>query len=324
MNFILTGIGAGLVSALLTAVVLKATLLAGLLYLLAPIPVLIVSLGWNHRSGLVATVVGGLAIAAFLSPMSGLGFALITGLPAWWLAYLALLGRPDGNGAIEWYPLGRLLAWVAATAALTIAAASIISTGGNFETFHQSARHTAEAFVGLQFPATAGPRSLTPEVRDELIDLIARLTPLLSTQGFTVVLSLYLWAAAKIVAASKRLPRPWPKVCELMMPRSVALGLVVATVLAMFGGFVGVFGLALLGALFMAFALQGLAAIHDRTRGKPGRAALLIGLYVLLLVTQGVLVVALALFGLADTVFGLRYRFGASKPGPKQPPNLST
>ena len=42
MNFILTGIGAGLVSALLTVVVVKATPLAAVLYLLAPLPILIV------------------------------------------------------------------------------------------------------------------------------------------------------------------------------------------------------------------------------------------------------------------------------------------
>ena len=29
-----------------------------------------------------------------LSPLGGLGFAVVTALPAWWLAYLALLGRP--------------------------------------------------------------------------------------------------------------------------------------------------------------------------------------------------------------------------------------
>src|SRR5215204_5487917 len=102
MNFIVAGIGAGLVSALLTAVVLKATPLAAVLYLLAPIPVLIVSLGWNHRSGLVASAVGGLAIAAFLAPISGLGFAIVTALPAWWLSYLALLGRPGQDGVMEW------------------------------------------------------------------------------------------------------------------------------------------------------------------------------------------------------------------------------
>jgi hypothetical protein len=321
MNFIVTGIGAGLVSALLTAVVVKATPLAAILYLLAPIPVLIVSLGWNHRSGLVAAVVGGLAIAAFISPLSGLAFAVITALPAWWLAYLALLGRPGPDGAIEWYPTGRLLAWVAGTAALTIMATAIMSTRGDYAAYFQNAREIAEAFVNLQFPASQS--SLDAETRSGFIDVVASFTPFLSAQGFTTVLALYLWAAARIVSISKRLPRPWPTVSELQMPRSISVLLVVAILLAVFfDGFISVFASALAGALFTAFALQGLAAIHDRTRGKPGRPFLLTGLYLLVLMTQGILVVALSLFGIADTVFGLRRRFGRS--GPKQPPTLST
>jgi Predicted membrane protein (DUF2232) len=322
MNFIVTGIGAGLVSALLTAVVIKATPLAAVLYLLAPIPVLIVSLGWNHRSGLVAAVVGGLAIAVFLSPLSGLAFALVTGLPAWWLSYLALLGRPNPDGSLEWYPLGRLLAWIAGTAALTIVATAVLSTGGDYDAFHRNAREISQAFVDLQFPA--GPSSFDAEDREAIVDLFARATPFLSAQGFTAALALYLWTAGKIVAISKRLPRPWPVVAELAMPRSVLLLLAAALALASIGGFIGVLGFALTGALFMAFALQGLAAIHDRTRGRPGRGFLLAGLYVLIFVTQGVLLVVAALLGIADTLFGLRRRFKSGKAGPGQPPTLST
>jgi len=320
MNFIATGIGAGLVSALLTAVIVKATPLAAMLYLLAPIPVLIVSLGWDHRSGLVAALVGGLAIALILSPLSGLGFAVITALPAWWLSYLALLGRPGADGTMEWYPVGRLLAWAAATAALTIIAAGLISTGGDYSAFDQNAREVAGAFVNTQF-ASAGPEALDAETREQLISLFARLTPFLSAQGFTTVLALYLWAAARIVLASKRLPRPWPPVPELVMPRSSGLILIASLVAASFDGFIGALGMALSGAFLMAFALQGLAAIHDRTRGKSGRSFILSALYVLIFVTQGILMVALALFGLADTAFGLRRRFG-TRPNP--PPTLST
>lgn len=317
MNFIVTGIGAGLVSALLTAVVLKATPLAAILYLLSPIPVLIVSLGWNHRSGLVAAVVGGLAIALFLSPISGLGFAVVTALPAWWLAYLALLGRLGPDGTMEWYPLGRLLAWVAGTAALTIVATAVISTGGDYDAFFRNSREVAEAFVNLQFPV--GQSSFEGETREELIDLFARVTPFLSAQGFMTVLAVYLWAAGRIVLISKRLPRPWPVISELQMPRFAGLLLLFAIILANLDDFLGVFGFALAGALFMAFALQGLAAIHDRTRAKAGRPFLLTGLYLLIFLSQGILVAALSLFGLADTLFGLRRRFGTT---PK-PPTLS-
>ena len=37
-----------------------------LLYLLAPLPILIVGLGWSHRAALAAVVSGGLALALFI------------------------------------------------------------------------------------------------------------------------------------------------------------------------------------------------------------------------------------------------------------------
>jgi len=320
MNFIATGIGAGLVSALLTVVVVKETMLAVLLAMLAPLPILIVALGWNHRSGLVATLAGGLAIAAFTqSSVSALGFVAITGLPAWWLAYLALLGRPGPDGTMEWYPIGRLLAWVGATAALTIVATGVISSGGDYSAFQARSRQIAEAFVSLVFEA---PEQGAEEARDAVTDSIATMTPALSAFGFTFFLGLYLWLAAKIVSASGRLPRPWSPIPGLSMPRAVLWAAVVAFALTRFEGFAGALGYALFGALLMAFTLQGLALIHERTQGKPGRGFILSGLYLLLFMTQGVMITALFLFGLADTIFGLRRRFGRGRP--KQPPTPST
>ncbi|SCY84969.1 DUF2232 domain-containing protein [Microvirga guangxiensis] len=320
MNFIATGIGAGLVSALLTVVVVKETMLAVLLAMLAPLPVLIVALGWNHRSGLVATVIGGLAIAVFTaSPISAIGFVVITGLPAWWLAYLALLGRPAADGTIEWYPIGRLLGWVAATAALTIIATGIISSGGDYSVFQSRSRQISEAFVTMFFEA---PEQGTENVRESLTETLATMAPALSAFGFTFFMGLYLWLAAKVVSASGRLPRPWPPVPGLEMPRTVLWALPAAFILTQFEGFAGALGYALFGALLMAFTLQGLAVIHDRTQGKPGRGFILVGLYTLLFLTQGIMITALSFFGFADTIFGFRRRFGGNKP--KQPPTLST
>ena len=58
MSFIVAGIGAGLVSALLFAVVITGSPLAFLLSYAAPLPVFIVALGWRHLSGLVAAIAG--------------------------------------------------------------------------------------------------------------------------------------------------------------------------------------------------------------------------------------------------------------------------
>jgi hypothetical protein len=93
------------------------------------------------------------------------------------------------------------------------------------------------------------------------------------------------------------------------MPRSALLMLGGSFLLAYAaGGFAGVLGLSLLGATLMAFGLQGLAALHQITAGRSGRAAMLTIAYLLLVLTQGLLFVALALFGIADTLFGFRAR----------------
>ncbi len=79
------GIGAGLVSALLFGVLLKATPLAILLYLVAPLPILIVGLGWSHKAALTAAAAGSLALALVIAPFMGLAYA----------AYIAC--RPGGS-----------------------------------------------------------------------------------------------------------------------------------------------------------------------------------------------------------------------------------
>lgn len=326
MNFISVGIGAGLVSALLIAVLGQGTALALLLFLLAPVPILIASLGWNHRAGLVAAAVGGLAIAVFSGPQEGFGFVLGTAMPAWWLGYLALLGRTDANGVVEWYPLGRLLAWIAGTAALTLLAASLVSTG-SYERFQQNSREIAELFLRAQ---TGTPRGAPiPNIGDVpasvMIERFANAAPIFAAQGFALILTFYIWVGAKIVSVSGRLPRPWPSIPEAAMPR-IVLGVLAASVLlANLTGFVSVFGLALSGALTIAFALQGLCAIHDLSRGRAGRMAILVVTYLLVFMSQGLVLVPLFLFGIADTALGLRGRVRArSAPGPGGPPSTPT
>jgi Predicted membrane protein (DUF2232) len=307
MNFTVVGIGAGLVSALLIAVVAKATPLAMLLFLLAPIPVLIVTLGWDHRAGLVASATGGIATALALSPYEGIGFAVGTGLPAWWLGFLALLGKPHANG-VEWYPLGRLLAWIAATAALTVLATAIVASG-DFASFQARMRRLADLFIHAQLRTGRGPATqVDSAVIDAIASRFATLAPMFAAQGFTLILAVYVWVGAKIVAISGRLPRPWPYIPSTVMPRSALVMLGGAFLLALFGGFAGVFGLALVGATLMAFGLQGLAAVHQMTLGRSGRTAMLTIAYLLLVLTQGLLFIALMLFGIADTLVGLRAR----------------
>ena len=146
------GIGAGLVSALLFGVLLKATPLAILLYLVAPLPILIVGLGWSHKAALAAAATGSLVLVLVIAPFMGLAFGAYIALPAWWLAYLTLLGRETPAG-LEWYPTGRLLGWIAATAALAFIAIAVLSSP-NHAAFDAQLRGLAQTLVQTRMPAT--------------------------------------------------------------------------------------------------------------------------------------------------------------------------
>src|SRR6267154_2823192 len=93
MQIVLIGIGAGTAAALLFASVVSGATAAMLLLLLAPLPILIVALGWSHWAGLIAaaTAAAGLAVVGVDLLVA---FLFGVGLPAWWLGYLTLLARP--------------------------------------------------------------------------------------------------------------------------------------------------------------------------------------------------------------------------------------
>jgi hypothetical protein len=315
---LLIGTGAGLVSALLFAVVVTGSPLALFLSFVAPLPVFIAALGWNHRAGLVAAVVGGIVVALTFRWSAGVAFTLGWALPGWWLAYLALLGRPTADGTVEWYPIGRLLLWLAGTAAVVTLIGVIALGSGDYDTFRTTMRRVFTSFLRTRSDAPAETGA-----SEGLIEGLLASLPFFIAASFTMILAANLWLAAKAVAISQRLLRPWPFLPLTAMPRS-AIGLMLAAVVLGFGpGFVGAFGLAVVGALAVAFALQGLAVLHDVSRGRPARVTILMGAYFVAVFLSQIGLPVLALAGMADTAFGMRRRFGGgSGPTPSPRPKL--
>jgi hypothetical protein len=309
-NILIIGVGAGLVSALLFGVVITGSPLAMLLSVVAPLPIFIAALGWSHFSGLVASISGGLAMTAALNLTAGLAFTLGWALPAWWLAYLALLGRPAADGSTEWYPLGRLLAWIALTAAL-ITFVGVLAIGGfSYAAFSETLRRVFDGLLQGQGGTPAPEASPTLRILIELL-------PLFFALNFVLILTLNLWLAGKAVRLSDRLPRPWPDIPATAMSSPALVALAVSVALSFAPGLIGAAGMVLAGAFFAAFVLQGLAFVHDTTRQRPGRGFLLGGLYVLTLFLSQIAMPLLAVLGCADAAFALRARF---KPGAAGPP----
>jgi hypothetical protein len=308
----IVGIGAGLVAALLFSVVITGAPLAVLLYSAAPLPIFIAALGWNHRSGLFASAAGALAVAVALTPSAGVAFAVIIALPAWWIAYLALLARSGGDGTTEWYPLGNLMVWVAATAALATVGSALVMTT-DYEAYRSVIARIIENLLNEMVRGKLV--TLTPGTNlPELAQSLAPAVPFGIGASFVTTIAANLWLAGKTVQLSGRLPRPWPFIPSTTLPRQALLLLAAAIVTALAGGFIGVAGAAMTGALLAAFMFSGLAMLHDLSRGRPLRAPMLISVYVALVVMQAVLTPLLALAGLFDTLLGLRKRAALPPP----------
>jgi hypothetical protein len=310
MTVLLVGLGAGLVSALLFAVVVTGSALAVGLSLVAPLPIFIAALGWSHRAGLVAVAAGGVATALAFRPAAGMAFGLGWALPAWWLAFLALLGRSRAEGALEWYPLGRILLWIAAAAALVTLFAVVALGSGDYGSYRDAMRQALEAFLRIDAGSPAASPLPAPSGLSaaEILNGFIAAFPAFLASSFALILALNLWLAARVVAISGRLARPWPFIPETAMPRGALLALGGGMAAALLPGFVGAAGLAVIGALGVAFALQGLALMHDLSRGRSGRGLLLASAYAFALFLSQIALPVLALAGIADSAFGLRDR----------------
>src|ERR1044072_6362145 len=122
MQIVLIGLGAGAASALLFASVTSGSPISLLLPNSSDLPILIAAIGWTHLAGLVAVLIASAGIGFILGPSAGFLFLIGVALPAWWIGYLALLARPAPGAAsdMEWYPVGRIVAWTAIAAGVIV------------------------------------------------------------------------------------------------------------------------------------------------------------------------------------------------------------
>ncbi len=303
IQLVLVGLGAGAAAALLFASVASGSIAAVVLFYLAPLPIAIAALGWGHLSGLIAAAVATTVVAV----LSGIFFIAVPVIAfgAWWLGYLALLARPasnGGGGALEWYPVGRLVLWAALLGTLVVAAA-VPNFGTDQESLQAALRKTYERIL-----------------RDQaLIDILVVAVPPAAAVFSTVTNLFNLWLAARIVRISGRLARPWPDLAALSLP-PLSAGLLAAAIAGSFlPDLVGVLFGAFAASLLMAFAVLGFAVLHAITRGMGSRAIVLAGVYGLTIVF-GWPVLAMSLLGLAEIVLNIRGRV-ARKRGP---PSLRT
>src|SRR5215218_4747155 len=239
---ILIALAAGSASALMFASTMSGMPISLLLALLAPLPLMVAALGW----GPLTATVGGIAAASGLGMFFGLryciAFAIAVALPAWWLGHLALLGRTLDAGAtnsstpssvqVEWYPVGRILLWIAGFAILW----SLISWLG----FDKGANAVAEALRGAVKKVLQTRGDLSAGEIEQVVGALMTIVRGLSAMFVVTTLTLNLWLAAKVSAVSGRLRRPWPDLGSTELPPITLVALSVAVAFCFTGGSFGI------------------------------------------------------------------------------------
>lgn len=311
-------IAAGCASALMFASISSGALISLLLFYLAPLPLLLAAIGWGPAGAAIGGVLAGGALGLIFSLPYLAAFLLTVALPAWWLGRLAMLGRPmiapavagsvTPPDAVEWYPVGRLLLWVAGFATLTTVSA-LLTLGTDGETITAGLRRGLERII--QMPSS-------PTEAAQIIDALAAIAPAAAAIIAMTTLTLNLWLAATVASASGRLRRPWPVLRDVAMPPMTLVALFVALALCFTSGLPALIAQIVTAALMLGYALTGFAVLHTVTLGARSRSIML-GLAYTVVLLFGWPVIALVALGMADALFGIRQRYAPRRPPPLPP-----
>jgi Predicted membrane protein (DUF2232) len=320
VQIVLIALGAGLASALLFASLLSGSLLAILLCCLAPLPVLIAAIGWTHWAGLVAATIGAASLAPFVDVWSFVIFLLGVGFPAWWLGYLTLLARVDGDARLDWYPVGMLVLWAALLGALATYA-WMISLGTDATGFRTALRAMLEEAIRLQTHSPADTPLEVAGIRstDRLLDVMVLVLPPAGSVLMTLTYLVNLWLAGRVVRVSGHLRRPWPELSSTALPTFASALLAAAFAMSFLAGLLGIMATVLAASVLMAFGIVGFAVLHVITRNIAARGVLLGATYLAVVILHWPVIMLMAL-GLIDAVFDLRGRLNRGRAPPPTSP----
>lgn len=336
--------GSGLAAALLfVAAWQQGTVPSLMLAGLSPLPIMIATLGFGNGVGLGAALAAAVTIAALIAAgagttfslklalsaaFGGLVFALGLSLPAWWLGQLAGSGcaqvvrpfvtkvfgkeaektKPEATLAGR-CPFGDILFSIAFIAFAITAAVicTIILRQGSYETGIARMVARVEPLAVDMLGSRDLPRNFDILQFSRL--MVESVMPPTASAMIALAFAANLWLAGRVVQLSHRLPYPWPDIPhDLRLPRFAAPLFLICIGLSFLHGFGGLLPKIAGGALGILFALQGLATLHDLSRGMKFRTSLLCGLYLTLAFLLPWPLIILAVIGIVDAGFCLRDR----------------
>jgi len=294
------------------------------LFLLAPLPLMVGAMGWGSSSGFLGAILAVITLGVLFDLSLTLYFLVTVAVPGWWLGHLALLGQEPGpdraHAGLTWYPVGRILAWIVALAA-GIAVLALLTLGTNADDI-TAGLHAAFKPVEAHLPAWReklqgiDPQAAAQWDEKAILDMLVSFAPVAIAVATSTSLTLSLWLSGRITAGLGRLHRPWPDLRATRLPTLTLGALFAAASLCFLDGLPGMVARSATGALIAAYILTGFAVLHTLTLELRGRPVWLIAAYVIAVLFSWALI-AVGLLGIADALFSFR---SPSPPPQKGPP----
>jgi hypothetical protein len=234
------------------------------------------------------------------------------------LSYLFLLRRavppdeaaatgPAGRqAAIEWYPLGRIVAWCSLIAGALVSLGMLL-VGGDSDSYRNAVRALFDEEAMKQLQTVLGPE-FGPAEMERFVERFARyILPVFAAGFWLLVMIGNMWLAARSAAISGLLDRPAFDLIRIDYPPFLLAGFFAAAGLALTSGMLGLISTVFAGAIGTAFLILGLAVIHVYLTGSPIKLLALFGLYFGLFLTPWLAPIVMIL-GLAEPFLQLRER----------------
>ena len=303
----IAGIGGALASVMMFYSAFRGGTGLGIVLLpLLPLPALIAGLGWGMGAAVVVVLTSAVVVAAIASPGLAAVYALMLSLPALGTTHVMSLARYDDDGALtHWYPVGRIVMAIALYGA-ALPVLLIAFDGGSWSAIAPDLARTIKATASKPW-VSPDWRALNDEQIKGIADVFVQLMPALVAFYWTLFFLLNVYLAARVVKISGKLMRPWPNLHWMTFPAGFALAPALALTGVWFGGSLRVIGTGALGALLVAFVLQGLSVVHAAAASR--KASWLLSLtYTALIVLGTIMTPLLALLGVGEALFHLRRR----------------
>ena len=304
------GLAAGLLAALLFLSLTRDVSNGPLLAFIAPLPLMLAALGASQMVAVVAVAVGVVAVTLVGDWAFGLTFLAIAGAPSLVVANRALLWRRTEGGEVEWYPVGRLLAWLTVTSMAVFAAVAFTLPGhadGIRGWMTESLSRTLD-LLGNELPA---------DQRQAASRTLAAVLPGMVMSVWVLMAVLNAMAAQAALVGIRRNRRPPPAYGGLDLPDWLGGVLVTAALLGSTGGSVGYVAANMAAVALMPFSFLGVATIHRHVVARPGARIGLVVLYGVLVIFFVWALIPAAVLGLVRFL-QMRFRRGVPSAGGKE------